>query len=194
MAYVSNAEYKNRIDLFSKLNRVASVFHNANRKLKPMSPIDLNDEDVFRFLKSLERLNVKYLLVGGFAMAFHGYVRATHDLDLWVKDDAENIQQLKKALTENGVEGLDQMRSFEMIPGFTQFHVGDSGFVVEPLKSLKVLNSFDFASCYERAESGEYNGLHFKVIHAKDLLKEKEGSNRPKDQGDIEHLRSMDIG
>jgi hypothetical protein len=157
-----------------------------------MSPIDINDEDVFKFLKSLELLDVKYLLVGGFAMAFHGYVRATHDLDLWIKDGEQNVTLFKKALTENGVPGLDQLRSFEMIPGFTQFQVGNSGFVVEPLKSLKVLGSFDFDSCYARAESGEYNGLHFKVIHAKDLLKEKEGTNRPKDQGDIEHLRSLD--
>lgn len=191
MALVSIAECKKRLDLFSKVNRVASVFHNANLKLKPMSPIDLNDEDVFNFLKSLEQLKVAYLLVGGFAMAFHGYVRATHDLDLWIKDEENNIILFKKALMQNGVDGLDQIRSFEMIPGFTQFQIGKSGFVVEPFKSLKVLSSFDFDDCYARAEIGEYNGLHFKVIHAKDLLKEKEGTNRPKDQGDIEHLRSL---
>jgi hypothetical protein len=191
MAFVSTAEYKRRLDMFSKVNRVASVFHNANLKLKPMSPIDLNDEDVFNFLKSLEQLEVKYLLVGGFAMAFHGYVRATHDLDLWIKDEAENIELFKRALTNNGVKGLDQISSFEMIPGFTQFQIGNSGFVVEPFKNLKVLNSFDFDECYSRAENGEYNNLHFKVIHSKDLLKEKEGTNRPKDQGDIEHLRSL---
>jgi hypothetical protein len=145
---------------------------------------------VFNFLRSLERLEVEYLLVGGFAMAFHGYVRATHDLDLWVKDDEKNITLFREALSQNGVEGLDQIRSFEMIPGFTRYQVGTSGFVVEPFKNLKVLSSFDFDDCYLRAEKDEYNGLHFKVIHAKDMLKEKDGAN-PKDQGDIEHLWSL---
>lgn len=88
-----------------------------------MAAIDLTDDDVFMFLKTLERLQVKYLLVGGFAMAFHGYVRATHDLDLWLKDDAGNIELFKKALTENGVVGLDKIGALDFVPGFTEFKI-----------------------------------------------------------------------
>ena len=48
MSQVDVAEYKRRIELFSKVNKVASVFHNANPKLKHMSPIDITDSKVFK--------------------------------------------------------------------------------------------------------------------------------------------------
>ncbi|HEY9007070.1 MAG TPA: hypothetical protein VIM75_13110 [Ohtaekwangia sp.] len=188
---VSQAERKKRMDMFSKVNRLAASFHNANVKLKKMTPIDLGDEEVVAFLRSLQEYDVKYLLIGGFAVAFHGYVRATHDLDLWIRDDASNIENLRKVLTKHGVAGLDEIRSFELIPGFTQFSVGDSGFIVEPLKSLKAFSAYDFDACYDRADIGSFQNITFRVIHPKDLLKEKQTTNRPKDQGDIEHLKNL---
>lgn len=191
MLFKEANEHYNNLHLFSKVNRLAISFHNSNPKLKAMSPIDLNDEEVLSFFRSLQHSGTKYLLVGGFAVAFHGYIRATVDLDIWIKDETENIQNLKQVLMKHGVKGLDQVRSFELIPGFTQFSIGESGFLVDPMKSLKAFTAWDFDACYARAESGEYNGVRFKVISAKDLLKEKEATNRPKDQADIEHLRNL---
>jgi hypothetical protein len=146
---------------------------------------------MFQFLKSLQDEEVKYLLVGGFAMAFHGYVRATHDLDLWIKDDAENLSKLKRVLKTNGVEGIDHLRELDLVPGSTQFKIGAAGFVIDPMKYLKAFSKFDFDSCYQRSKIGEYKGISFRVIHHQDLLKEKESTNRPKDQGDIEYLRGL---
>ena len=184
-------EYQERIELFSKVNELAVSFNNANPLSSPMSAIDFRDTEVFRFFRDLEQKNVKYLLVGGFAMAFHGYVRATSDLDLWIKDDPKNIEKLKLVFSENGVVGIEKTKSLQFVAGFTQFKVGNSGFVVDPMTSMKAFNSFDFDQCYERAIPGEFNGIHFKVIHMNDLLKEKEATNRPKDQADILHLREM---
>jgi hypothetical protein len=188
---VSQAEQKKRLDLFSKVNRLAASFHNANVKLDKMVPIDLGNEEVIGFLKSLADHDVKYILVGGFAVAFHGYVRATHDLDLWIKDEPGNIENLKRVLTIHGVAGLDSVRSFELIPGFTEFAIGDSGFIVEPIKNLKAFSAFDFDACYDRADTGSLLDITFKVIHPKDLLREKKATNRPKDQGDIEYLKNL---
>ncbi|MFZ6011456.1 MAG: nucleotidyltransferase [Bacteroidota bacterium] len=185
-------EIQRRINLFSKVNRTAVSLHNANPKLRKMTPIDWNDNEVQAFLKSLYDNDVQYLLVGGFAMAFHGYVRATQDLDLWIKDDEFNLERLRKVLKEHGVAGIDQMRSMDLVPGFTQFAIGESGFVIDPMKNLKAFSAYDFDACYQRAEQGEYNGVKFKVIHAQDFLKEKQATNRPKDQGDIEFLKSLD--
>ena len=184
-------EYQERIELFSKVNELAVSFNNANPSSKPMSAIDFRDNDVFHFFHDLEKKDVKYLLVGGFAMAFHGYVRATSDLDLWIKNDPENIEKLKLVFSENGVVGIEKTKSLQLVAGFTQFKVGNSGFVVDPMTSMKAFNSFDFDQCYERAKPGEFNGIHFRVINMNDLLKEKEATNRPKDQADIIHLREM---
>jgi hypothetical protein len=126
-------------------------------------------------------------LVGGFAVAFHGLVRATHDLDLWIDDEEKNLLKFKDVLILCGVESLKNVRSFDLVAGFTQF----SGFVIDPMKSMKAFKSADFRKCYEAAETGEYKGVGFKVISRQDLLKEKEANNRAKDQGDIEYLRSL---
>ncbi|MFN7494325.1 MAG: hypothetical protein ACK5RG_15510 [Cyclobacteriaceae bacterium] len=186
-----NYSLSNRILEFSRVNRLAVSFQNANANNKKMAAIDFRDPEIFTFFQNLEDHEVKYILVGGFAVAFHGYVRATSDLDLWLKSDDDNIERFKKVLIKSGVKGIDQLRSFEMIHGFTQFQIGDSGFVVEPMKSLKTLSEFDFDQAYLRAKTGNFEGLTFKVIHAHDLLREKEATNRPKDQGDIEHLRKL---
>jgi hypothetical protein len=180
-----------RLRLFSQVNSLAVAFQNANKKNKKMAAIDFRDPDILHFFKTLQTHKVKYILIGGFAMAFHGHVRATHDLDLWLKNDEQNIQAFIESLKQNGVKGLDELRGFEMIPGFTQFQIGDSGFIVEPLKSLKTLSEFDFDNAYGRALDGEFEAVKFKVIHATDLLREKEANNRAKDQGDIEFLKSL---
>ncbi|MBT1698931.1 hypothetical protein KK083_18705 [Fulvivirgaceae bacterium PWU4] len=185
-------EYYRRLTLFSKVNRVAVSFHNANPSLEAMTAIDLENDEIISFLRDLHSADVKYLLVGGFAVAFHGLVRATHDLDLWIKSEEENLRKLKEILIRHGVQGLTNARSFELIPGFTQFPLGDSGFLIDPMKSLKAFGLYDFDQCYERAAQGEYKGVSFKVISRGDLLKEKEANNRAKDQGDIEYLRSID--
>src|SRR5258706_6985364 len=184
-------EYQERIELLSKVNELAVSFNNANPDTPIMSAIDFRDGEVLQFFRSLEQKDVKYLLVGGFAMAFHGYVRATHDLDLWIKDDPENIEKLKLVFSENGVTGIEKTRSLQLVAGFTQFKVGNSGFVVDPMTSMKAFNDFDFDQCYQRAKPGEFNGINFKVIHMLDLLKEKEAINRPKDQADILHLKEL---
>ena len=163
---VSIAELKAqeiRILQFSDVNRAATLFHNANSRMVKITPIDFRDKDVLNFFKALQTHEVKYLLVGGFAIAFHGYIRATHDLDLWIKDIPENIQRFKSALIERGVKGVESMRSDDWAPGFTEFFVGDPGFKVEPLKSLKILREFDFDNCYSRAVDGIFGDIHFKV-------------------------------
>lgn len=184
-------EYQDRIELFSKVNELAASFYNSNPNAPKMTPIDFRDDDIYKFFNSMQQHQVKYLLVGGFAMAFHGLVRATHDVDLWIKDTPENLALLKIVLTENAVPGLDKVNELQLVAGFTEFKVGESGFVVDPMTNLKAFNSFEFDACYDRAESGEFRGIKFRVIHARDLLKEKQATNRAKDQSDIEHLRNL---
>ncbi len=156
-----------------------------------MTAIDFRDQDIYSFFEKLESAGVKYLLVGGFAMAFHGYIRATHDLDLWIKDEAGNLERLKLVFQQSGVAGMDKVKSLQLVAGFTEFKVGDSGFVVDPMTNLKFFTAYDFDQCFDRAKPGEFKGIKFKVIHALDLLKEKQATNRSKDQTDIEHLKNL---
>ncbi|MFN8886190.1 MAG: hypothetical protein ACK5WF_01900, partial [Cyclobacteriaceae bacterium] len=93
-----NYSLSNRILELSRVNRLAVSFQNANANNKKMAAIDFRDPEIFTFFQNLEDHEVKYILVGGFAVAFHGYVRATSDLDLWLKSDDDNIERFKKVL------------------------------------------------------------------------------------------------
>jgi hypothetical protein len=134
--------YEQRIELFSKVNEAAVLFNNSNPANQNMAPIDFRGDDILKFFRDLEFEKVQYLLVGGFAMAFHGYVRATHDLDLWIKEEPENIGRLKKVLFKNGVKDIEATRELQLVAGFTQFNVGTSGFVVDLMTNLKAFSSF----------------------------------------------------
>ncbi len=98
--------------------------------------------------------------------------------------------KVKSVLSQHGVKGIENTRDLQFVADFSEYKIGDSGFVVDLMTSLKAFGAFDFDQCYERATSREFNQVHFKAIHAKDLLREKEATNRPKDQGDIDFLKS----
>jgi len=185
-------EYYQRIQNFSRVNRLAAMFYNANPEHKSMSAIDLNNDEVISFLKALSESDIQFMLVGGFAVAFHGHIRATMDLDLWIKDEEQNLERFKKVLIDFGVAGLDKVRSFDLVPGFTQFTIGKSGFLVDPMKSLKAFSALDFDACYQRAVAAKYGEVKFKVISREDLLKEKKTVNRPKDKLDFDSLNSSE--
>lgn len=186
----ANEHYK-KLRLFSKVNRLAVSINNSNPNTISMVPIDLDNDEILIFFTSLESSGVQYLLVGDFAVAFHGYIRATQYLDLWIKDEPQNLQRLRQVLISHGVKALEKIKDLELVHGFTHFAIGDSGFVIDPMKNLKAFNAYDFDTCYSRAASGEYQGVKFKVISQQDLLTEKQATNRPKDQGDIEYLKNL---
>lgn len=102
---IGQNEIQERLTLFSKVNSVAVAFQNANKKNSTMAAIDFRDPEILSFFKSMETEKVEYLLIGGFAMAFHGYVRATHDLDIWLKDSSENIARFITVLKKAWCEG-----------------------------------------------------------------------------------------
>ncbi len=84
---------------------------------------------------------------------------ATQDLDLWIKEDENNIKKFKSVLKHHGGHGIDQTCTLIFITSFTQLNIGDSGFVIDPMYHLKVFRSYDFDQCFERAQEGEYKGV-----------------------------------
>lgn len=62
--------------------------------------MDVYNDSLLLFWESLNRNRVKYIMVGGFAVNMHGYMRATKDADMWIKDSLENRQNLRNAFKE----------------------------------------------------------------------------------------------
>ena len=64
--------------------------------------MDIFDEDILLLWKCLHQNDVRYIMIGGFAINLHGYSRATKDIDIWIEDTLNNRKKLRTALKEQG--------------------------------------------------------------------------------------------
>jgi predicted nucleotidyltransferase len=179
-----------RMTSFERLMSVVTTFYRANPKNSPKQ-MDISRDEVKDLFQSLNSHQVKYILVGGMALAMHGYVRATQDLDLWVRVDADNKTKLIAALSENGVAGAEYLKNVPLLFGWSSVTVGKRGFTLDMGHALKAFNAVDFDACYERAIDATFDDVPFKVIHLNDLITEKLATGRPKDLGDVDELTKI---
>lgn len=140
------------------------------------------DTNFKEFLSLLELHGAEYLLIGGYAVNYHGYHRATDDLDIFVSGSAENAARVANALHEFGFsETTPEMLSRPS----SMVRMG-----IEPVK-LKVINFIDgvtFAECYAQRVRVALEGLEINLINLADLRRNKRASGRNKDLADLENL------
>lgn len=179
-----------RMMSFERLMGVVTTFYRANPKNSP-KPMDISRDEVKDLFRSLNSHQVNYMLVGGMALAMHGYVRATQDLDLWIRVDADNKTKLIAALSENGVAGAEHLKDVPLLFGWSSVTVGKRGFTLDMGHALKAFDAVDFDACYERAVDATFDDVPFKVIHLNDLITEKLATGRPKDLGDVDELTKI---
>ena len=141
-------------------------------------------EDFNALLASFNAHDVEYLVVGGYALAFHGVPRFTGDLDLFVNPKHENAQHLLDALNDFGFDSLGlKVQDF-----VTPDHVVQLG--VPPVR-VDILTTIDGVS-WEEAWAGHVEGLYGNTpvpfIGQKEFLANKKASGRARDLADIEAL------
>jgi hypothetical protein len=175
----------------ASLSKVSRDLYSSNPSNKPLKQMDISSPEVLNFLEQLHINQVRYLLVGGMATTFHGYIRTTQDLDLWIDDSPDNKDRLIMVLKLVNVPGAENYRTVPMIAGWSAITIGAEGFVADFVLSMKAFSSKDFGSCYLRAKKGEFQGVPITVIHLNDLIKEKESTGRHKDLDDLENLQRI---
>ncbi|MEO6132039.1 MAG: nucleotidyltransferase [Saprospiraceae bacterium] len=138
------------------------------------------------FIRSLNEADVKYVLVGGYAVILHGYNRTTGDLDIWVERSEENYLKLIQAYQKFGMPLFDMsMNNFLGNSDFDVFTFGRPPVSIDVMLAVK---GMDFEKVYLNLEKRVVEGLEVKVISLPELLKAKIASGRKKDLDDIEHL------
>ncbi len=136
------------------------------------------------FLKLLNSCRVKYLLIGGYALAAHGYVRATNDLDVWVARDRINAERAGQALREFGLSIGEEV--IEALMQENQIlRMGVPPLRIELLTSI---SGVDFEDCYARQILVDIGELTIPTISLEDLKNNKRSSGRMKDLADLEEL------
>ena len=133
---------------------------------------------------------VEYLVVGAHALAAHGQVRATKDLDVWVRPDAENARRVIRAIEAFGaaLQGLSEQ---DLTQPETVFQIG-----VEPVRIdiITSIDGVDFEEAWPDRVSADYGGQSVTVISRKHLIQNKKAAGRPQDLADVDALEKLDEG
>lgn len=145
----------------------------------------LND-DFVDFINALQDCKVEYILVGGYAVIYHGYNRTTGDLDVWVNPTKENYQKLILAFNKFGLSLFDMTEELFLVnKELNVFTFGRPPVCIDLLTRLKGLN---FEEVYSNSYQTEFSGVQVRMIDLPDLIRAKIASNRPKDIDDVNHI------
>lgn len=122
------------------------------------------------------------MLVGGYAVGYYGYPRATADMDVWVATDFENVEKVIAALAEFGFN--------EVAPEVFAKEKQVLRMGVPPLRIelLTGASGVEFEDCYPRRAVANLGGVEVSLISLEDLKTNKAASGRYKDFNDLEHL------
>jgi hypothetical protein len=152
--------------------------------------MDVLDEELTKFWKTLNQNDVRYIMVGGFATRFHGFNRSTDDLDMWLEDTIENRRNLRKSFLALGYGDFPSLETMQFVPGWTNFYVG-SGIDLDIMTTMKGLEAVPFSECFDMASVADLEGIEVPFLHINHLIENKKIVNRPKDQVDVIELEKI---
>ncbi len=137
--------------------------------------------DFKEFLRLLASNKVLYLVVGGYAVNYYGYSRATADLDIWIAIATENAERVAVVLQEFGFVQAEPALFLE------RAKVIRMGLPPLRLEILTTISGVEFAECYERRVQAEIDGVCVNMIHLDDLKRNKQAAWRLKGSVSKEH-------
>lgn len=140
-----------------------------------------SNQDFKDLFVALNAHGVEFLVVGAHALAAHGYVRATKDLDVWIRPNRENAVRVMRALETFGAPTHAVSEDDFAEPGIT-FQIG-----VEPVRIdiITAVDGLTFEPAWQNRVSSDYGGASVFVVSRDDLIKNKRASGRPQDLLDI---------
>ena len=145
------------------------------------------NEDYKDMLRALSDEKVEFLLIGAYAMAAHGYPRATMDIDIWVMPSPQNADAVLRALRRFGA-ALHNLTKEDLQKDGTIFQIG-----VAPrrIDIITEASGLQFKEVYSRALSINIEGIEVRIPLIDDLIRNKRASGRTKDLADAEALESL---
>jgi len=143
------------------------------------------NEDYREMLQILLGNEVKFLVVGAYAMGAQGYPRATGDFDIWVEPSAENSKNVYNSLAQFGAP-VEQINPETFIENKIIFQIG---IVPRRIDILTFIDGVEFDKAYRDRENIDIEGLTIPFLSKKDLIKNKEATGREKDKLDAGYLK-----
>ncbi len=140
--------------------------------------------DFKEFLKLLNEKGVRYLLIGGYAVGYHGYPRATNDMDVWIAIRLDNAQKIVDVLKEFGFDQL------ELTPDLflKKDKIIRMGNPPMRLEISTGISGVEFEECYASRIVDNLDGVQVNIIDLTHLKANKKAAGRLKDLADLENL------
>jgi len=144
--------------------------------------------DFKELLLAFNEHNVEYLIVGAHALAAHGHVRATKDLDVWVRPDKTNAQRILLALSDFGAP-LTDLTEDDLARKNTIFQIG-----LPPLRIdiITKIDGVEFAEAWPDRLEAKFGDVPAFVISRQHLITNKRTSARLQDLADVEQLQETE--
>jgi hypothetical protein len=142
------------------------------------------NSDYKDILSALSAEKVKFLLVGAYALAAHGYPRATLDIDFWIWPESGNAAAVWRALTRFGAP-LDNLSTADLQTEGLVFQIGVAPRRIDIITSLDGLN---FNEAFARARPVKFDDIAVHVLSIEDMIINKRATGRTKDLADAEML------
>ncbi len=142
------------------------------------------NEDFKEFIQLLNANEVKYLVVGGYAVAFHGYPRYTKDLDFWLWIDQQNAEKTVKTLKDFGFGSLGLTPEDFLDPD----NIIQLGSPPNRIDLITEVTGLDFNACYQNRQEVEFEGVKVSFVALEDLITNKKATGRLQDLADAEKL------
>ena len=142
-------------------------------------------KDFKEFLQLLNSKEVEYLVIGGYAVGYHGYPRATGGMDIWISINEKNAIKMVDALKEFGFD-IPELKKEMFLKKEKIIRMG-----VPPmrLEILTTIDGVDFEKCFKNRVIANFESFNVNFISKNDLLVNKRASGRPKDLVDYSKLQ-----
>jgi Nucleotidyl transferase of unknown function (DUF2204) len=142
-------------------------------------------KDLDAFCEHMNRVGVEYLIIGGLAVNYHGFQRATGDIDIWYNPSKENYDKLVSAIQSMGFETSDiENQKYYKVKGVIRLPL--ERYTIELLSIID--GKFTFLEAYQKGESFKIIAAIGKVMSYEYLIENKIMARRPKDLEDIRQL------
>jgi len=141
-------------------------------------------DDFKEFLRLLNSHEVEYLVIGGYAVGYHGYPRATNDLDIWIAIRPANAERMVAVLREFGFETSSITPELFL----KEKNVVRMGVPPLRLEVLTTISGVTFEACYRERLVVQFDEVEANLINLSDLRRNKKASGRHRDLDDLEHL------
>ncbi len=146
------------------------------------------NSDLIDLLRALNGAGAEYLIVGGYAVAYHGRIRSTKDVDIFVGTSSENAARVWRALHAFGAP-LEDLRAEDLTAPDTFFIMGRAPNQIDVITTI---DGVPFEAAWKNRIESTYGGVPVSFIGRSDLIANKEAAARPQDLIDVAYLRSQE--